>query len=78
MGAGQVEAEGFRPPHELAQMGVTAKQVVDEVASKGLLPADEFAARFGVAVREGCHRLVHDLQERLWPLPARPCCRVVG
>ena len=64
MGAGQVEAEGFRSLHQLAQVGVTAKQVVDEISSKSLLLADELAARLGVAVRERGHRLVHDLQER--------------
>ena len=52
MGAGHVEAEGFRSAHQLAQVGVTAKQVVDEISSKSLFLADQFAARLGMAVRE--------------------------
>ena len=69
MGAGQVEAEGFGSLHELAQVGVAAKQVVDEVSSQGLFLADQFAARLGMAVCEGRHRLVHDLQERFGCCP---------
>ena len=69
MGTGQVEAERFRSAHQLAQVGVTAKQVVDEISSKSLLLADQFAARLGMAVRERGHRLVQDLQERFGCCP---------
>ena len=64
MGAGQVEAEGLGTLHQLAQVGVAAEQVVDELASQGLLPADQLATRFGVALGERRHRVVHDLQHR--------------
>ena len=69
MGAGQVEAEGFGSLDELAQVGVAAKQVIDQVASEGLLPPHEFAARLGMAVCEGGHCLVHDLEERFCCCP---------
>jgi hypothetical protein len=65
VGARQVEAEWFCPLHELAQVCVTAKQVIDELAPQGLLPPYQLAPGFGMAVREGCHRVVNDLQHRL-------------
>jgi hypothetical protein len=72
MGAGQVKSERFCPLHQLAQVGVTTKQVVNELAPQGLLPANEFTTRFGMAVCKGRHRVAHDLQDGRGCGPDRP------
>lgn len=52
MGAGQVQPEGFCSFHELAQMCIATKQVIDELTTKRFLSANEFATGFCMTVRE--------------------------
>ncbi len=71
MDAGQVQAEGFCSFHELAQMRVSAKQVIDELSTKRLLSADQLATGLRVPVRKRRHRIVHHLQHSLGRRPHR-------
>jgi hypothetical protein len=65
VGASQVQPERFGAVSELAEMGVAAEQVVDQLSSKGLLASNELAARFGMSLCEGSHGVLDDLQHRL-------------
>ena len=62
MHAGQIDSERFGTLHQPAEVGVTAQQVVDQLASSSFLAPNQVAASDGVAVRERRHRLVDHLQ----------------
>lgn len=54
--------KGFSSFDQLAQVCVSAEQVIDELSTKSLIPANQLAAGFRMAVRKGRHRIVHHLQ----------------
>ena len=71
MGAGQIKPEGFRSLHQLAQMCIPTKQIVNELSTKRFLSANQFATGFGMTVRKRRHRVVHYLQHSLGRGPYR-------
>ena len=64
VGAGQVEAKGFPPLHELTEVGVATEQVVDEFSPLRLLPTNHLATGLGVTLGERRYCVIHDLQDR--------------
>jgi hypothetical protein len=61
---GQVEAERLRPLGKLPQMGVTTKQVVDQLSAQALFPTDKLSTSLGVPLDEGGYRVVDSVQHR--------------
>ena len=65
VGTSQIEAEGFPPLHEVTEMRVAAKQILDELSPLGLLTPNHFAASLGVTLGKSSHCVVHDVQDCL-------------
>jgi hypothetical protein len=70
---GYVESEGLGPLHELADVGITAPQVSDELTAQGLLPRDQLLTR--VAVPSTRRATASSTACSTATRPARPRCR---
>jgi hypothetical protein len=71
MSASQVQTEGFCSFHELAQVGVSAEQVVDELTTQRFLATNHLATCLGMAVCERRHGVVDYLEHSLRCRPHR-------
>jgi hypothetical protein len=64
MSAREVEPERLGALNQFTEMSISSEQVLDQLATNGLLPTDHLTAALGMSLGKGGHGIVDDLEQR--------------